>query len=91
MAPQYFNLQEANGLRVAVLQSYDNPINRPVGITCNAGVGPAPISPAQIPNGLPIVDPACNVAVSYTHLIRFFCNIITSKSSLRVKFALPPS
>jgi len=66
MAPQYFNLQEANGQRVAVLQSYDNPINKPVGITCNAGVGSAPISPAQTPNGLPIVDPACNVLTSYT-------------------------
>jgi hypothetical protein len=66
MAPQYFNLQEANGKRVAVLQSYDNPINSPVGITCNPGVGPAPISPAQTPNGLPIVDPACNVITSYS-------------------------
>ncbi|HKN70146.1 MAG TPA: hypothetical protein VJX30_03885, partial [Terriglobales bacterium] len=66
MAPQYFNLQEANGLKVAVLQSYDNPINKPVGITCNAGVGAAPISPAQTPNGLPIVDPACNVITSYS-------------------------
>jgi hypothetical protein len=66
MAPQYFNLQEANGYRVAVLQSYDNPINSPVGITCNAGVGPAPISPAQTPNGLPVVDPACNVISSYS-------------------------
>ncbi len=65
-APQYFNLQEANGSRVAVLQSYDNPINSPVGITCNAGVGVAPISPAQTPNGLPIVDPACNVITSYS-------------------------
>jgi hypothetical protein len=65
-APQYFNLQEANGLRVAVLQSYDNPINSPVGINCNTGVGPAPISPAQTPNGLPIVDPACNVIASYS-------------------------
>ena len=36
-APQYFNLQEADGLRVAVLQNYDNPINKPVGITCNVG------------------------------------------------------
>jgi hypothetical protein len=66
MAPQYFNLQEANGQRVAVLQSYDNPINSPVGITCNAGVGPSPISPAQTPNGLPVVDPACNVITSYS-------------------------
>ena len=66
MAPQYFNLQEANGSRVAVLQSYDNPINSPVGITCNAGVGPASISPARTPNGLPIVDPACNVITSYS-------------------------
>ncbi|MGB9490435.1 MAG: hypothetical protein WCA92_08215 [Terriglobales bacterium] len=66
MAPQYFNLQEANGLRVAVLQSYDNPINSPVGISCNPGVGTAPISPAQTPNGLPIVDPACNVVTSYS-------------------------
>ncbi len=66
MAPQYFNLQEANGLRVAVLQNYDNPINAPVGIKCNAGVGASPISPAQTPNGLPIVDPACNVTTSYS-------------------------
>jgi hypothetical protein len=49
-----------------VLQNYDNPINKPVGITCNAGVGAAPISPAQTPNGLPIVDPACNVITSYS-------------------------
>jgi len=66
MAPQYLNLQEANGLRVAVLQNYDNPINKPVAITCNAGVGSASIYPAQGPNGLPIVDPACNVLTSYT-------------------------
>ncbi len=66
MAPQYFNLQEADGYKVAVLQNYDNPINKPVGITCNAGVGPSPISPAQTPNGLPVVDPACNVITSYS-------------------------
>ncbi len=66
MAPQYFNLQEANGFRVAVLQNYDNPINAPVRITCNAGVGAAPISPNPNPNGLPIVDPACNVMTSYS-------------------------
>jgi hypothetical protein len=66
MAPQYFNLQEADGYRVAVLQNYDNPINKPVGITCNAGVGAASIYPAQTPNGLPIVDPACNVITSYS-------------------------
>jgi len=66
MAPQYFNLQEANGAPVAVLQNYDNPINKPVGITCNAGVGAASIYPAQTPNGLPVVDPACNVISSYS-------------------------
>jgi hypothetical protein len=66
MAPQYLNLQEANGARVAVLQNYDNPINKPVGITCNVGVGTASIYPAQSPNGLPIVDPACNVISSYS-------------------------
>jgi hypothetical protein len=66
MAPQYFNLQEADGFRVAVLQNYDNPINKPVGITCNPGVGAASIYPAQTPNGLPIVDPACNVITSYS-------------------------
>jgi hypothetical protein len=66
MAPQYLNLQEANGSRVAVLQSYDNPINSPVGITCNAGVGAASIYPNPSPNGLPIVDPACNVITSYS-------------------------
>ncbi len=66
MAPQYFNLQEANGYKVAVLQNYDNPINKPVGVTCNAGVGAASIYPAQTPNGLPIVDPTCNVIASYS-------------------------
>src|SRR6202044_3285632 len=65
-APQYFNLQEVTGLRVEVPQNYDNRINKPVGITCNTGVGAAPISPAQGPNGLPIVDPACNVITSYS-------------------------
>jgi hypothetical protein len=66
MAPQYFNLQEANGYRVAVLQNYDNPINQPVGITCNAAVGAPSIYPAQTPNGVPIVDPTCNVVASYS-------------------------
>ncbi|MGP0017080.1 MAG: hypothetical protein ACLPHP_00815 [Candidatus Sulfotelmatobacter sp.] len=65
-ASQYFNLQEADGSRVAVLQNYDNPINKPVGITCNAAVGAASIYPAQTPNGLPIVDPTCNVITSYS-------------------------
>jgi len=50
MAPQYFNLQEADGYRVAVLQNYDNPINKPVGITCAHGAG---IYPAQAPNVYP--------------------------------------
>jgi hypothetical protein len=66
MAPQYLNLQEADGYRVAVLQNYDNPINKPVGITCNPGVGAASIYPNPNPNGLPIVDPACNVITSYS-------------------------
>jgi hypothetical protein len=66
MAPQYFNLQEADGSRVAVLQNYDNPINKPVGITCNVAAGAASIYPAQTPNGLPIVDPTCNVITSYS-------------------------
>src|ERR1035437_10593208 len=63
MAPQYLHLQEAEGYRVAVLQNYDTPINKPVGITCAPSVG---ISPAQTPNGLPIVDPTCNVITSYS-------------------------
>ncbi|MGC2820022.1 MAG: hypothetical protein WA198_10080 [Candidatus Sulfotelmatobacter sp.] len=63
MAPQYLNLQEADGYRVAVLQNYDNPINRPVGIKCAPGAG---ISRARSPNGLPIVDPTCNVIASYS-------------------------
>ena len=66
MAPQYLNLQEADGSRVAVLQNYDNPINKPVGITCNAAVGPASIYPNPSPNGLPVVDPTCNVVTSYS-------------------------
>jgi hypothetical protein len=66
MAPQYFNLQEADGLRVAVLQNYDNPINKPVGITCNVSLGAPSIYPNPSPNGLPIVDPTCNVITSYS-------------------------
>jgi hypothetical protein len=65
-APQYFNLQEADGLRVAVLQNYDNPINKPVGITCNVSAGAPSIYPNPSPNGLPIVDPTCNVITSYS-------------------------
>ena len=101
MAPQYLNLQEANGSRVAVLQSYDNPINSPVGITCNPGVGPSPISPAQTPNGLPVVDPACNVLSSYsrsqptreifpTEIFRFqssSINKITMNGDIRYTYA----
>jgi hypothetical protein len=66
MAPQYFNLQEADGYRVAVLQNYDNPINKPVGITCNVSVGAPSIYPNPSPSGLPIVDPTCSVITSYS-------------------------
>lgn len=65
MAPQYFNLQEANGMKVALLQNYDNPVHGALSLTCGTGVGPDKIYPAQGPNGLPIVDPACNVLSSY--------------------------
>lgn len=66
MAPQYMNLQEANGTRVAVFQNYDNPLLKPVGITCSSLVGTSSISQAQSPNGLPVVDPACYVISSYS-------------------------
>ncbi|MDR3765205.1 MAG: hypothetical protein P4M01_14040 [Acidobacteriota bacterium] len=65
MAPQYLNLQEANGTRVALLQNYDNPVHSALTLTCGTGVGLDKIYPA-VNNGLPIVDPACNVISSYT-------------------------
>jgi len=64
MAPKYLNLQEANGSPVAVLQDYDNPLTKAVGITCSA-TAPANINLPQTPNGLPVVDPSCYVASSY--------------------------
>jgi hypothetical protein len=66
MAPQYFNLQEANGEKVALLSSYDSPVNGALNAYCGAGVGPDKIYPAQTPKGLPVVDPACNVLSSYS-------------------------
>jgi hypothetical protein len=65
MAPQYLNLQEADGTKVAVLQNFDNPLAKALSVTCGTLVTKK-INPAQSPNGLPVVDPSCNVVTSYS-------------------------
>ena len=67
LAPSDFIAQEADGTPVAPGGWDSIP---PYGIgSCNTGsMGAAPytiLSPAQTPGGLPIINPACSVAVSY--------------------------
>ncbi len=72
MAPQYLNVQESDGTKVALLSSYQSFV--PYGYTatgayspssvCNSAVG-ASILYANPNGGLPIIDPACNVITSY--------------------------
>ena len=66
MAPQYFNVQEADGTKVALLMNYDSPLNGAVAATCNSSVGSAKLYAPSTPGGLPIVDPACSVITSYS-------------------------
>ena len=69
MDPSYYNVQEANGAKVALLANYDS--LTPYGSSaCNANsTGGAPILTApQTAGGLPVVNPACGVIVSYLRL-----------------------
>ena len=75
MAPQYFTVQEADGTKVALLDSYQQFV--PYGYSTSTGAFAASsncnatsmINSSTIlygnSNGLPIVDPACNVISSY--------------------------
>jgi len=75
MAPQYFTAQEADGTKVALLDSYQQFV--PYGYStstgkftaagCNASSmnNPSTIFTANPNGGLPIIDPACNVISSY--------------------------
>jgi hypothetical protein len=76
MAPQYFTVQELDGTKVALLDSYQNFV--PYGYSSSTGAFAASsncnsssmISSTKIlyatPGGaLPIIDPACNVISSY--------------------------
>ena len=76
MAPQYLNVQEANGTKVALLDSYQNYLpygyNSTTGAfaassNCNSTsmINSSTILYANPNGGLPIVDPACNVISSY--------------------------
>ncbi|WP_197413923.1 hypothetical protein [Terracidiphilus gabretensis] len=64
LAPSSLILQEADGTKVAV----GNYTEEEPTISCNTGSMQNPntiLYPAQTPGGLPIIDPACNVASSY--------------------------
>ncbi|MGA2205235.1 MAG: hypothetical protein ABSG10_00745 [Terracidiphilus sp.] len=75
MAPQYFTVQELDGTKVALLDSYQAFV--PYGYSSSTGAFSAAsncnsssmISSSKIlyanPGGLPIIDPACNVIRSY--------------------------
>jgi hypothetical protein len=79
MAPQYFNVQESDGTKVALLTSYMNFLPygysattgafTPGGNGCNTTsmISATTILYANPSGGLPIVDPACNVVSSYFH------------------------
>jgi len=65
MAPGDFNVQEADGTRVA-LDDYDSRTPYPSS-ACNANsIGTTPmLSAPQTPGGLPVINAACAVVVSY--------------------------
>jgi len=71
----YFNVQEPDGTKVALLANYDS-LTPYAASACNANsVGTTPIlSAPPISGGLPIVNPACAVLTSYlrSQPTRFF-------------------
>jgi hypothetical protein len=77
--PTYFTVQEPDGTRVALLDSYQNPV--PYGYSSSTGafsagsncnitsmISMSTILRANPAGGLPIIDPACNVITSYLRL-----------------------
>jgi hypothetical protein len=75
MDPSYYNVQEPDGSKVALLVNYDS-LTPYASTACNANsVGTTPVLTApQIPGGLPVVNPACAVIASYlrSQPTRFF-------------------
>jgi hypothetical protein len=67
MAPNAYNVQEADGTKAALLASYDTWIAPTAASLCNAGAtGGLPYLSANSNGGLPIVNPACAVMTSYS-------------------------
>lgn len=68
MDPAYYRVQEPNGTKVALFAGYDalTPTYTSTS-ACNANsVGTTPLlSAPNTPGGLPVINPACNVIVSY--------------------------
>lgn len=71
-ADSYFTLpqngfravQEANGAVATILTTYDSLAPT---ISCSTSLGTSPkLTAAQVPGGLPVINPACYVATSYT-------------------------
>jgi hypothetical protein len=75
MDPSYYNVQEPDGSKVALLVNYDS-LTPYASTACNANsVGTTPVLTApQIPGGLPVVNPACAVIANYlrSQPTRFF-------------------
>jgi hypothetical protein len=67
MDPSYFNVQEADGTKVALLANYDS-LTPYASSACNANsVGTTPVlSAPQTPGGLAVINPACAVISSYS-------------------------
>jgi hypothetical protein len=66
MAPNAYNVQEADGTKAALLASYDTLTAPTIGSLCNAGAsGGFPNLLANSNGGLPIVNAACSVMTSY--------------------------
>jgi hypothetical protein len=66
MDPSYFNVQEANGTKVALLANYDA-LTPYAASSCNANsIGTTPmLSAPQTAGGLPVINAACAVITSY--------------------------
>jgi hypothetical protein len=75
MDPSYFNVQEPDGTKVALLMNYDS-LAPYASTACNANsIGTTPVLTApQMAGGLPVINPACAVIASYlrSQPTRFF-------------------
>ncbi len=76
MDPSYYNVQEPDGSKVALLANYDSLAPYATSSACNANsIGTTPaLSAPTTPGGLPVINPACAVISSYlrTQPTRFF-------------------